>query len=96
MSTQQQLVHQITDLAMAISLSHAAIVNVEFSSAGNHLRVTSRSQIFADPAIDECVELSMPDDATFTQRRVEARLRQIITTLQAIERRGQTPPPVAA
>lgn len=96
MNVQQQLVHQITDIAMAISLSHAAMVNVEFSSVANHLRVTVKSQPFSDPHINECIELCTPDDSEFSKHRTNARLRHIITTLQSIQLRGQTPPPVAA
>jgi|GEM_PF-3891204 len=96
MKVQQQLVHQITDIAMAISLSQAAMVNVEFSSVANHLRITVKSQPFAKPKIDECIALCEPGDSELSKRRTEARLREIIKTLQAIQLRGETPPPVAA
>lgn len=96
MNTQQQLVHQITDIAMAISLSNAAIVNVEFSSVANHLRITVKAQPYSKPKIDECIPLCEPNDGELSKRRTEARLRSVIGQLRSIQMRGETPPPVAA
>lgn len=96
MSEQQTLVHTIADLAMAISLSHVAIVCVEYSSAANHLCVTLRTALYHEPTISECIELAMPSDSEFTQRRAENRLRELVEKLERISQSSKNPPPVAA
>lgn len=96
MSTQQKLVHEITDIAMTLTLSHVAIVLVEYSSVANHICVSVRTAFHHEPSLYECIELAMLTDSDFTQRRAENRLRELIEKLKRISQLSQTPPPVAA
>ncbi|MDB6061531.1 MAG: hypothetical protein JWM78_1634 [Verrucomicrobiaceae bacterium] len=79
-----QLVRQIIDIAMQIASVNGPSVAVEFSSIANQLRVTAKQKWNEKPVINECIELYDDGESDFVKRRVQRRLQEVLTKLNAI------------
>lgn len=92
----QLLVRQIFEIAMRLAECDGPTVSVEFISFANHLRVTAKQRRNEPPVIDEYLELYLSDGCPFAKKRIDNRLREIISNMNALLLSNTIPPRPAA
>ncbi len=92
----QQLVQQILDIAMRIAECGGPAVRVEYRTVCNQLHVIASQPWSKSPVIDECIQLYTPDELPLQKKRVDQRLRCVMTQLNGLLLSSTIPPRPAA